>query len=279
MALTKNWRGWVITDEQAEEIRNGDINARNRFYFDNLERIRKMAYNYAKRNPRCKGLEEDMINGVYVDMSFWAQENGKPVSDGLTLSGFVYSSFRFTPYGGLLYLSENNPKMLCGGVLSVYAPDTLSLDSPLGVGDNRHQDDNNAHTLGDIIPAPENPFNGDLTDNLKELVSDMLSPRENEFFGHFIEGYGNAEISRRMGYGTEANNADKVKRKLRLNSGLILSRLSALGVDVDYYDGKTPYNPKTERTYKGTPAQRARGAESMRRQRARKRNGNDLCPA
>lgn len=30
-----DWRGWLITDEQAELIRGGDIPARNAFYFDN----------------------------------------------------------------------------------------------------------------------------------------------------------------------------------------------------------------------------------------------------
>lgn len=270
-----NWNGWKITDEQCKQIQNGNAEARNTFYFDNLERIRKMAYCYAQKTPRCKGLEEDLIQGVYVDLTVFMQECGTPVTDGKTLSYFVYSSFRFAPYGGLAYLFENNPKLLSGGGLNMYgAPsDMLSFDKPFGAmsGAKRRQDDNNARTLGEVVPAPEVLDKIDLTEELKTLVSDLLSPRENEYFVHFIEGYGNAEISRRMGYNTEANNADRVKQKLRNNSVLILSRLSALGVNVDSYKGKTPYNPKTERNYKLSPEQRARGAESMRKQRARKK--------
>ena len=266
-----NWNGWKITDEQAHEIKNGDIEARNAFYFDNLDRIRAMAYRYAQKNPHCKGLEEDMINGIYVDLSVFKQENGTPVTDGISLSRFVYSSFRFTPYGGLAYLFDNNPKLLSGGGLTTYCADTLSLEKPFGVGDNRHQDDNNARTLGEVVPAPEMLNKIDLTEELKTLVSDLLSPRENEYFTHFIEGYGNAEISRRMGYKTEANNADRVRQKLRNNYAVILARLSALGVNVDEYKNKTPYCPKTERIYKLSTKQRERARESMRRQREKKK--------
>ena len=280
-----DWRGWVITDEQAERIREGDISARNAFYFDNLERIRKMAWRYTEKHPRLHGWVDDMVSGVYVDLGFFKQENGKPVVDGCTLSCFVYCSFRFCPYGGLLYLSENDPKMLSGGGLAVYSADCVSFDSPVGSMHNaaRHHDDASAQTLGDIVPAPDlfrNIDFTDLTDDLKAVVADCLSKRQAEYFGYFIEGYGNAEISRRMGYSGESNCAADMRNKLRKNYAVILPRLSALGIDITPYTGLTPYNPKAERVYKLSPEVRAYWAQKARERRARKRGVSpDLPPA
>ena len=269
-----DWRGWNITAETAENIRNGDINARNRFYFDNLERIRKMAYNYARKNARCKGLESDLINGVWVDLGYFKQDNGTPVKDGLTLSRFVYSSFRFAPFGGLLYCSENNPKLLSGGGLATYAPEVLSLDKPFGVGDNRHQDEDNARTLGEIVPAPEMVLTADNSDELKALCSDLLSPRCREYFAYFIDGFAPSVIGSKMGlngtaYGSLSN---RMRKALQGNYKLVLDRLNAIGVDVEYYIRLNPADSsRGERKYKLTDEQRARGRESMRRQRERKR--------
>lgn len=274
-----NWRGWTITDEQAEQIRNGDKVARDKFYFDNLPRIRKMAFSYAKKNPRCSGFVNDMIQGLYVDLADFRQDNGRVVVDGKTLSGFVYSSFRNAPYGGLLYLRKNNPKILSGRATYTCLP--LSLDAPIGGAgrSSRYQDDDDVHTLADILPAPDDSLFGavDLTDDLKELCAPLLSARLFEAFGWFIEGYGGAEIAHKMG--CRQVNIDSMKRQLRAHVSEILSGLDALGVPVEHLNGVSPYDAKSDRTYKMSAEQRARHAESMRRQRARKRTSpNDLPP-
>ncbi len=269
-----DWRGWNITAETAENIRNGDINARNRFYFDNLERIRKMAYNYARKNARCKGLENDLINGVWVDLGYFKQDNGTPVKDGLTLSRFVYSSFRFAPFGGLLYCSENNPKLLAGGGLVIYAPAVLSLDKPLSVGSNRHQDDINARTLGEIIPASEMTLTADNSDELKALCADLLPPRCREYFSYFIDGFAPSIIGFKMGIKGDSYGVyfTRIKKALRSKYKLILDRLNAIGVDVEYFARLNPADSSEgERKYKLTDEQRARARESMRRQRERKK--------
>ncbi|PWM73355.1 MAG: hypothetical protein DBX59_05165 [Bacillota bacterium] len=264
-----NWNGWKITDEQAQAIKNGDITARNAFYMDNLERIRKMAYTYARNHPRCNGLAEDMIQGLFVDLAYFKQSNGRPVINGKSLSGFVYSSFIYAPYGGLLYCSKNNAKLLCD--LETYSVDTFSLDKPFGVGDNRHQDEDNARTLAETIPAPDMLDTTDYTDKLKTLVSDFLTPRQREYFDLFADGYTNSVIAEKLGYKTVAGNSDLVRKRLRSHSAEILSRLSALGINVDKYKGKTPYDPKTERTYKLSAETRAYWAQKARERRARKK--------
>lgn len=277
MAGVVDWRGWLIDDTQADLIRRGDIPARNRFFFDNYKRVRGMAYNYTRKNPRCYGLARDMINNLYVDLGYFKSDNGVPVTDGLSLSRFVVSSFRMCPYGGLLYLSENNAKLLAGGCLKVYAPESLSLDKPFGSmhGAKRHQDDSNACVLGDIVPAPdcfESLGAVDLTDDIKGALADLFPPRLGECFALFMDGYADKAIADQMGRGARStSDLGKVRDKLRKNSAFVLARLSALGVDIEPYKDKTPYNPKTERTYKLSPEKRAYYRENMRKQRARKR--------
>lgn len=243
-----NWNGWKITDEQADKIRNGEQAARDTFYFDNLDRIRAMAFNYAKRNPHCNGLADDMAQNVYLDLLYFKQENGVSVTDGKTLSRFIYSSFRFTPHGGLLYLSKNNPKLLAGGGLKTYAPDFLSLDKPFGRCNNaeRHQDDNNARTLADIIPAPDTLGAVDYTDDLKEVCAAYLSPRLREYLGYFMDGFAPSVIGQKMGCKGDNYGAYKSRmcENLRKHAAEILPRLDALGVNVDYY-AKAPQNPDT----------------------------------
>lgn len=275
-----DWRGWKITDEQAEAIRSGDIQARNCFYMNNLERLRKMAYNYARKNPRCFGLAEDMIQGLYVDLSVFDSAYHTPVVNGRGLSLFVYWSFRCAPYGGLLYLTENNPKRLCGGGDLYLDPKTLSLDKPFGKGDNRHQDDDNARNLGDVIPDPvsleteiEEKTAVDLTENCKNIVSDILSPRLQEYFAYYLDGYATSVIGEKMGVNLDGigSYGTNMRKILRKNQALILDRLLNLDIDVFRYLDNPDYQKPAERVYKLSPEQRAKAAARRRASYARKK--------
>ena len=269
-----NWNGWKITDEQAEEIRNGNAEARNRFYIDNYERIRKMAYNYTQKHIRTQGQVEDLTQGVMVDLCVFQCAYNKPVTNGGELSLFVYWSFRAAPDGGLLYLWENNRKALCGGSETYLAPaNQTSLDAPLGKGTKRHQDEDNASSLLDIIPAPSEEERRDHTEDCKKAVADFLTPRTREYFALFIEGYTPTEIGRKMGckgtgYGAYGN---RMRENLSKNYLAILERLEGYGIGIGAYKGKTPIDKTAPRVYKLSPEQRAKAAESMRRQRAAKK--------
>lgn len=265
------WRNWKITDEQAEQIRNGEIEAVNRFYFDNLKRIRQMACNYSMRNPKCRGFVQDMLQTLYIDLTYFKTDTGIPVTDGITLSCFVYASFRISPFGGLLYCSEYNKKMLSGGALRVYDDDVLSLDKPFGNNNNgkRHQDDGNERTLGDVVPSYSPICDEDHTEDCKAIVWEFLSPRQKEYFALFIEGYGYTALCEKIGnYGSTRDDCNK---KLRNNKDIILKRLDELGINIEQYRNMLPYNPKTDRVYKLSPEKRARAAELKRLRTAKQK--------
>lgn len=276
-----DWRDWVITDEQAKKILCGDCAARNAFYFDNLPRIKRMAYAYARTHSYFRGLVDDLINGVYVDLTVFQSEYNCPVKDGKSLSRFVYWSFRSCRFGGLAYLRENNPKMLCG---SGYIPHFLALDEPCGVGVNRHQDDRNKNTLADVIAAPPMDIEPprDFSDECKEIAARFLSPRESECCAYMIDGYTFRAIGDAMHIKGDGAGGYmfRVKQKLRKNAAAVLSALSACGVDVDEYEGKTPPDENAPRVYKLSPEKRARAAELARKRRAAKKGLlPDLPPA
>lgn len=280
-----DWRGWNITDEQAERIRRGDLDACTRFYLDNLKRIKKMAYGYASKHRGLYSWVDDMVQGVYTDLAVFQCAYNRPVVDGIGLSRFVYWSFFYARFGGLAYLRERNPKILCGGEgMKEYNPRLRSLDEPLGVGHNRHKDDENKQTLADIVAAPavEIDEKHDFSDECKEIAARFLSPRESECCAYMIDGYTFRAIGDAMHIKGDGAGGYmfRVKQKLRKNAAAVLSALSACGVDVDEYEGKTPPDENAPRVYKLSPEKRARAAELARKRRAAKKGvPPDLPPA
>lgn len=193
-----NWRYWKITDEQAAAIRAGDIPARNRFYADNLSQLRSMAWNYSLTNPRCRGLFEDMLFGVWVDMSVFEHALRRPVVDGWGLTHFVYRSFSLCPFGGLAYLTEHNPKLFDRHYW--YDPCSPSLNQPVRVASAGKAAGEDGSLLADLLPARFS-FDDDETEieEMKAAVCPFLPPRQAEFFGYYMDGYRLCEIGEKMG--------------------------------------------------------------------------------
>lgn len=196
-----DWKFWKITDEQANAIKKGDMNAINTFYANNYEQFRKMAFNYAEAHRIKTVSVSDLLSSLYVDLTVFRRSYSCPIKNGRDLSFFVYYSFRWCGYGGLAYLFKNNPKLLCGG--RFYFPElgTRSLDEPFGGAHGRGMNPDE-RTLADIIPARfslDDMIDTDQTEEYKAVVADYLSPRSFEYFCYYIDGYNPKEICERMG--------------------------------------------------------------------------------
>ncbi len=93
-------RGWKVSARQCELITLGDRAAVDRFFEDNLARLKRAAGNF-KYSPAaydpCRYLLEidDLINQVYVDM-----RRGFLVMDMNYISALVFRSFKFAAVGG-----------------------------------------------------------------------------------------------------------------------------------------------------------------------------------
>lgn len=264
-----NWGDWKITDEQATAIYNGDKIARDKFYFDNLDKIRAMAYNHCLKRPYCCGWREDMINGVYVDLSIFESAVNQPVNCLWRLKKFIYASFNACPHGGLAYLYEYNRKLL-SGKKEYYAPaDILPLDTPVDFPSSLHtHDGGQVPTVADSIPAP-NGSSEKAFDIVKRIACRYLSPRSAEYIGYFIEGYGNEQIKALTG--KKNASLTPVRKELITHCKTILDDLTAIGFNVEYfYD--IDLTAKSEKRYKTTPAEREKRRLQMQRWREKQKS-------
>lgn len=278
------WNGWKITNEQATAIKNGDKEARNRFYIDNLARIRKMAINYSHRNPKCGGLYEDMTQGIVCDIPLFDFTNGASVSRS------VYKSFFYAPYGGWFYCADNMKCRLHG----YYTPDdVLSLEAPLGSGKSRKQDE--AHgTLYDLIADTYEAPAIDKEDTFElcnEIASPYLTPKQKEFLRLRLAGVAPFMSAELLGIKHYFPMWDRLRKNLVRNYSAIVDELNLNGVYIPEYAKQVPadfakafvkyeltaeqkakYSAKKRGYYsKMTPEQKAKEVERKRLWRERKR--------
>lgn len=278
-----DWRGWLITDEQAELIRGGDIPARNRFYFENLARIKSMARNYVhKMHFSNAGREydiDDCINGLYLDLSLF------DFGDGLRISWSVRNSFYFSIYGGWLYVVENNSKLRCGG----YRGKCLYiLDSPAKVNTRAGDSKDTGDYLIDSIastPSPESEIidgNGVAAEKVVEIAREYLSPRETEIFSLMLDGYSIYAIPEILGLKGIAKQYARIKARLCVNYESIIKALQGFGAVIPRYARLRPekyeksvemlaaHNKRCSYSSK-TPEQKAKYAEYKRQWRAKQK--------
>ncbi|MDE5728836.1 MAG: hypothetical protein K2I20_01510 [Clostridia bacterium] len=269
-----NWRGWNITAETANGISNGDITARNRFFNDNYDRIKKMAFNYVRKggNGRNYGLAYDMVSTVYVDMDVWTHEYKNPVLHGGVLSVLVYKSFKWCAWGGYAYLLKNNRKVTGGGEY-LPARSAISLDVPVRGKRIRHQDDNN-NALLDFIPAPDyfETLGGVPSADCLAVVGGYLSPRERDFMGFLLDGFAPSVACEHLGIKQHGALSKRIHCKLVKNYAVILDRLALLGVDLPSFAKTAPADlAKALTALSSTPESRAKARKNARLRRERQR--------
>ena len=93
---------WNVTPEEIARINAGDREALDAFYFqeDNLQRIKFSAYRFMRHNQFLKTVvsADDYIQQVYCDLLTGVLKL-RPWDKAIAKA--LYTSFRFTPVGGL----------------------------------------------------------------------------------------------------------------------------------------------------------------------------------
>lgn len=270
MGACTDWQGWIITDEQAEQISNGDINARNRFYMDNLARLRCSALAFIRLHPAQSWGVDDMLSSVYVDMSVWTYSAGHAIKSGAIITGLVRLSFRWARFGGYSYMCECNSKLRC----EPYRPDgVISLDAPVKGARVRYQD--NEHTsLIDFIPAPDcfQTLESSTAVDCLGIVGEFLSPRERDFVGYILDGFAPSVACEHLNIKQWGALSKRIHNKLVKNYAVIVERLALAGVDMCAFARTAPADyEKALSSLKTTSAQRERARENMRRLRERRK--------
>ena len=203
---------YIYTDKQAQAIKNGDIEARNKFYIDNYKKLRSEAITFAKRYGIVNFELEEALQQVYLDLPF--MDFSTP--DALSTSIF-YNSFRNVLFGGYSYLLEHNKKILGHSVnrpsrnFSIYQQDEengedLFLPDLLGCCENSPEEQ-----------YIEKNFNVNLQ-SVYDFLADKLSEKQCVLFRYLLNGYKlNSKKAKEYGISYSASNMQQMRKKILLH--------------------------------------------------------------
>jgi hypothetical protein len=261
-------REWVYTPEQAALIKAGDMDARNRFYEDNLEFIKALAYRYAekKRFMGVVGYEVDnMVQQVYLDLPLFNFDAPQFLTVSIKKKSFYYSV-----YGGYSQLVGYGSHIV---QQSAYKQNALLLvDQTAPVGGSPLLD------FIRVAPCAEETFFDDgreeCGERLKAALSEFLPPRCLKAFSFYLDGYGQAECARKLGVceGTIMQLWRYAKLKLGRRCGEVLGVLERLGYSVEAWANVKPFDVKPSRRFADfTPAQREHNRQWQRQNYAKRK--------
>lgn len=258
-----------FTQEQLKAIYDGDMDARNAFFFDNLDIIKRMAYFAIYRERYHTVTVDDLVNGVYVDMDYFCSGINTPVRDYGSLIAFLHWSFHLAPYGGLAYCRVNNTKITTNyknNYSSVYTGNNyfLSLDATIG-------DSKNARTFGERIgdPSAEQAFEGvrDNTDEYAKVFGEFLTPKLRDVFVLMLDGYDLTHIADKLGVtlGAAIVRKMRIRQAFEKHSAEVFARLAEYGID-----GASVAEQEPKRNYKTSAKERERCRAYYLRKKSRK---------
>ncbi len=269
------------TDEQLQAIYDGDIDARNTFYFDNLDIITRMAQTAIEREKHPSVTVEDLIQGAYVDMDYFCQGPNKRVQNNLDIATFMRWSFHLAPYGGLAYCRENNPKITCryGSIFGTDYTDAnfLRLDALMRENSEKSgscafEEYVNTDVAADcaergVIDGDE--YTADSNDEYVEIFGRYLTPKMRDVFALMVDGYTDTQIAEKLGLRLGATSTRKrhIREVFGKHSADVVKALADYGINADGIPDRTP-----KRNYKTSEKQRESMARYLAKKRERKRD-------
>lgn len=112
MEIMKDKGAWVFDEKTIIGIKNNDSDCINKFYFDNLDIIKRIAYRFRRKhfNTYLSLVYsfDDLINQVYVDLPFYDYKSRISLYFCI-----VYGSFLYISYGGYRYKNKMRIKDNC----------------------------------------------------------------------------------------------------------------------------------------------------------------------
>lgn len=239
----RDFRAWIVTGDQADKIVQGDEAAAARFFRENYDKLRRMAFRYARKNNTAFGFQlydcDEMLNQLYLDLPCLDWKDGARLTYTI-----LYNSFRWSPHGGYTQRLEMGlpiRERVKGCKEKVSDPFTFCLHMGAISTETPLEDTDGEKTLSDIIAAPREyevdyipPPIHKSPKELVDILYDLFNPAERVVLALFLEGKNYAEISQIRGVSiTSASSSIKrVRQKLVVNYREIVQRLLANGVYV-----------------------------------------------
>lgn len=278
-------KSFKFTPEQLKAIYDGDIDARNTFYFDNLDIITRMAQVAYDREKHATVTVEDLIQGAYIDMDYFRHSVNGPVTNEIEIAGFLRWSFHLAPYGGLAHCRKYNPKITSKCVFfdptycdnNFVRLDALMRDNSERTGDatvieyaNTDDGDDDFAELG-IIDG-DNEHSEDYTAEYVEAFSKYLTPKMRDVFALTMDGYTATQIAEKLGIKLVATATRQARIREAFGKYLdeVVKDLAERGIDADGIADRQP-----KRFYKTSEKQRETMRRYLERKRERKRAENN----
>lgn len=258
-----------FTSDQLRKIYDGDIDARNTFYFDNLDIITRMAYCALEREQHPAVTLDDLVQGAYADMDYFCHSVNRPVTTADEIGFFLRWSFHLAPYGGLAYCRENNPKLTgqSNGFYDTTYTDNnvLSLDATVDDSDKHLQSDATA-TLAEYIADPRAELTEQSDDEYADCVqaiAEYVTPKMRDCFTLLADGYTDTQIGEKLGItqNTASTRKFRIRAVFAKRNADIVKTLADYGIIADGIADRQP-----KRIYKTSEKHR----DAVRRYRDRK---------
>ena len=259
------WGNFDLTDEQAQAINDGNIDAFNAFFLTN--------YNYIEY--RCKALMDryqiadqiavdDAVNSVYLDLQ------GVKFLTPSAIEGAINVSVFYADHGGNAAVNRN-------------CPTYKSHRRFVNVQPLESTDESGATfcvvDLYRTAPTPQEEIDDDLRrakENDLEALTDVVAPFLSKgllrFFPFWVSGIPDPKAAERLSVtrGYACKSYQDIRHKLTVNYHGIVVALAGAGYDVERYLGRVPANytaykeqEDALRAYKAEYARKRAAAETQ----------------
>ena len=258
------------TQEQAQAIKNGDLNARNKFYKDNYEILKMMAWKWVKTFKKVLGSffrAEDLLNQVYLDLPYLYYDNNA------VLAFWVRKSFKYSVHGGISFMRENHLTTYMKEENNQWGYTAFDL-----LPENRDDGSIDTSYMLDSVacsPSPEEELERRDSDNdliiIRGILAEYLPARDCDLYLLCLDGYTVAEACRKLGISKRGK--APIENKLRPHAAEIVEKLIANGFESAVaFLGQSGYTPPVK-VYKQSAEVRERNLRYTRitRERAKAR--------
>ena len=226
------FRPWILTAEQAENIINNDLTAYNTFFNDNIDRFKKYAKSYLWKThgSRLNYMQtfydpDDMVAQLYIDLKHC------DFRSGAFLNYFVRMSFKCFSYGGYDYLVSGG-RSQGNAIWAGFFFNFLSLDEPIRSSSKR--DDKPQYIQDFVSDYFWERYTADNTEVLLSIVSKYLPPREYQIFSLYLLGYPTWRIKELIGTFYHLRYMQSARVHLYNNWETLYNDLLASDINVNY---------------------------------------------
>lgn len=229
-----DWGWWDITDEEADRINGGDVEAYNVFFVRNYARIYGLAHKELSRNmPIYASNKEisDIVNAFYLDLFNTGLKNGKLITYTLHLSACAIDR---SCYSIARKVSSENLNYSFRGGFDVQ-PMEYELNS------NHEEDDKTFYVIDrfETAASPQDEMEAEEKGASVVILANALKPflteKGRQFVAYYLNGISPRNAERFLNTKGGSGAYRQIEKSLAVNYKEVLQEFVALGYEIPVY--------------------------------------------